>query len=163
MGGLRWLMLVWVLGGAASCAAAPDAGGMISSASPPPAVEPPPPSPPPPPPPATAFWPPRIVEPPRARMDFASLIHDEDYPASALANREQGTARFTLTILVNGRVRDCLITRSTGSSALDHATCAILVRRARFTPARDSTGQPAEGRVTGDLTWRLPDPERSKP
>ncbi len=89
-------------------------------------------------------------------MELASLISDADYPASALANREEGRAGFTLNVLANGRVGGCLITRSTGSSALDHATCAILARRARFTPARDSNGNPAAGTVSGSLVWRLP-------
>lgn len=156
MGAWRWrLMAACWLAGAVSCAAPPKAGGMVSNSSSPPPVEPPPPSAPPPPP-AAAQWPPRIVAPPRARMDLVSLVRDEDYPAPALANREQGTARFTLNVLANGRVGRCVIDRSTGSSALDHATCAILVRRARFTPARDSNGYPAADTFSGSLTWRLP-------
>jgi periplasmic protein TonB len=93
-------------------------------------------------------------------MDLASLIHEEDYPASALANREEGRAAFTLNVLDNGRVGGCVITRSTGSSALDHATCAIMVRRARFTPARDSNGNPAADTVSGSLEWRLPEGDK---
>lgn len=156
MSGSRQLLIpLCLLAVLAACAAKPEPGGMVSHSVSPPPVEPPPPSPPYPPP-APAVPPPRIVEPPRARMDFASLIHAEDYPASALANREEGRAAFTLDVLANGRVGGCRITRSTGSSALDHATCAILVRRARFTPARDSSGNPVAGTASGSLEWRLP-------
>ena len=43
---------------------------------------------------------------------------------------------------------DCSVTSSSGSSALDQATCRILRSRARFTPARDSSGNPTTGSDT---------------
>lgn len=119
----------------------------------------PPPMPPPitvvPPPPAPPPAPPRTVEPARARANLASYVSDSDYPASALRNEEQGTTGFRLTVGPNGRVTDCTITSSSGSSALDQATCRIMRSRARFTPARDNTGQPTSDTVTNRITWRI--------
>lgn len=100
--------------------------------------------------------PPRIVPPQRARANLNSYFSTDDYPAGALRNNEQGTTGFSLTIGTSGRVDACTVTSSSGSSALDQATCRILRSRARYTPARDENGNPAVGRDSGRVTWRLP-------
>ena len=109
--------------------------------------------PPPPPPPAPA----RKVEPARARANLASYVSDSDYPASAARNEEQGTTRFRLAVGADGRVKDCTVTGSSGSSALDSATCRIMRSRARFTPARDSDGNPTGDTVSNAIRWVLPE------
>lgn len=110
-----------------------------------------PPAPPPPAPP-----PPRVVPPQRARANLNSYFSTDDYPAAALRGNEQGTTGFSLTIGPNGRVEACSVTSSSGSSSLDQATCRILRSRARYTPARDESGNPTTGRDSGRVTWRLP-------
>lgn len=111
---------------------------------------PPAPTPPAPPP------PPRVVPPQRARANLNSYFSADDYPAAALRGNDQGTTGFRLTIGPNGRVADCQVTSSSGSAALDQATCRILRSRARYTPARDSSGNPTSGNDSGRVTWRLP-------
>ncbi len=96
-----------------------------------------------------------LVRPALPTMPLPQLIRSADYPAAALANREQGIVRFRLNIGANGRVTGCTITRSSGSRWLDSATCQLMVRRARFTPARGRSGEPREGRFDDSLTWRL--------
>ena len=113
-----------------------------------PPVRPAPPPPPPPP-------PPRTVEPARARANLASYVSNDDYPSSALRNNEEGTTGFRLTVGPNGRVTSCTVTSSSGSSALDNATCRIMRSRARFTPARDSNGQPTTDTVSARIAWRI--------
>ena len=98
----------------------------------------------------------RIIRPPQLRGSMIGLITPADYPASARARREQGRVHFRLTVGPNGRVTGCAVTRSSGSAALDSTTCMIMRRRARFTPAIDSTGQPAVGTYALTFTWRLP-------
>ena len=114
-----------------------------------PYVPPAPPAPPAPPP------PPRTVEPARARANLASYVSNDDYPASALRNEEQGTTGFRLTVGPDGRVSNCVVTSSSGSSALDAATCRIMRSRARFTPARDNTGASTADTVNSRITWRI--------
>jgi protein TonB len=82
-------------------------------------------------------------------------VSDSDYPASAIRNEEQGTTRFRLTVGENGRVTNCEIVGSSGSSALDNATCRIMRSRARFTPARNNLGQPTTDTHVASITWRL--------
>jgi protein TonB len=53
-------------------------------------------------------------------------------------------------------VSGCEIIRSSGHKSLDDATCSILQRRARFTPARAADGQPiASTVVSPPIVWRL--------
>jgi protein TonB len=121
------------------------------TAPPPPYIPPVAPAPPPPPP------PPRKVQSAQsAKGDLRSLFSGDDYPASAQSAGAEGTARATLTISATGQVVGCDITQSTGNRALDSATCSILRRRAKFTPARDSNGNPTTDTVqTPSIVWRL--------
>jgi protein TonB len=113
-----------------------------------PPVAPAPPAPPP---------PPRKVQSAQsAKGDLRTLFSADDYPASAQAAGAEGTAQAELTIGTDGRVVSCNLIRSTGNSALDEATCNILRRRAKFTPARDSNGNPTTDTVTTPpIRWQL--------
>jgi periplasmic protein TonB len=115
----------------------------------PPVVAAPPPPPPPP--------PPRKTQSAQsAKGDLRTLFSPEDYPASAQAAGAEGTAVAELTIGADGRVTGCNLVRSTGNSSLDSATCSILRRRAKFTPARDSNGNPTTDTLTTPpIVWRL--------
>ncbi|MGQ0590978.1 MAG: TonB family protein, partial [Sphingosinicella sp.] len=120
----------------------------------------PPPMPPPitvaPPPPAPPA-PPRTVEPARARANLASYVSNSDYPAAALRNEEQGTTGFRLTIGPDGRVTNCTVTSSSGSSSLDSTTCRLMRARARFTPARNNLGEPTTDTHNGRIRWQITD------
>ena len=108
------------------------------------------PAPPPPPP------PPRKVESARAKGDVRSLFSSDDYPASAQSAGAEGSAQAQLTIGPDGRVVGCSLVRSTGNGALNSATCNILRRRAKFTPARDSSGNATtDTYTTPTIVWRL--------
>jgi protein TonB len=114
-----------------------------------PPVAPAPPAPPPP--------PRKTVSAQSAKGDLRTLFSTDDYPASALAAGAGGSAQAELTIGADGRVTGCNLTRSTGNSALDSATCNILRRRAKFTPARDSNGNPTSDTIrTPTITWVIP-------
>src|SRR5689334_8871639 len=114
----------------------------------PPVVAPPPPMPPPP--------PHKTVSAQSAKGDLRSLFSADDYPAAAQAAEAQGTAQATLTISPSGQVVGCSLIKSTGNGSLDSATCNILRRRAKFTPARDSNGNATTDTVTTPpIVWRL--------
>lgn len=92
----------------------------------------------------------------RSPANLPSLFSDEDYPSSALRNREEGLVGYKLEIGANGRVTNCTITRSSSSAALDAATCRLLRSRARFTPAVDAQGRPTTSEIAESKTWSLP-------
>jgi periplasmic protein TonB len=97
----------------------------------------------------------RQVEARSAVGNLQGLISGDDYPASALEREEEGAVTVSLTIGTNGRVSGCSVTSSSGSRALDQATCRILQGRARFTPARDSNGNPTTDTFTQRIRWQL--------
>ncbi|WP_343060469.1 energy transducer TonB [Sphingomonas rhizophila] len=100
---------------------------------------------------------PRISQAARAKGSLTSLFSTDDYPPAALRSEEQGLTVVSLTIGTDGRVSNCSVTSSSGSTALDNATCSIIRRRARYTPAKDQNGQPITGTDTGRIRWQLPD------
>lgn len=115
---------------------------------PPVIAAPPPPAPPPPPRKTQSAQP--------ARGDVRSSFSADDYPPSAAAAGAEGTAQATLSIGTDGRVTSCNLTRSTGNSALDSATCNILRRRVKFIPAKDSNGNPTtDTYTTPPIKWQL--------
>lgn len=96
------------------------------------------------------------VPPLRPRADLAQLFGEAGYPRAAIARGEQGNVGFRLVVGPNGRVMRCDIIQSSGSRALDEATCRILRGRARFTPARDAAGSPVADVVVSGVNWQLP-------
>ena len=94
----------------------------------------------------------------RAKANLNSLFSTDDYPQSAIRNEERGTTAVRLTVGPDGRVTDCSVTSSSGSSALDSTTCSILRRRARFTPAKDQAGNPiSDSSQSARIRWELPE------
>jgi TonB family protein len=91
---------------------------------------------------------------PRGNPGF--WVSTADYPASALAAQQEGTTSFRLIIGPDGKPTECIITQSSGVAALDGATCSNAQRRARFTPALDSVGNPTIGSYSNRVTWRIP-------
>lgn len=107
--------------------------------------------------PAAASAQPQPAASARAKANLASLFSDEDYPAAAIRNREQGPVAFSLSVGADGRPTACSVTGSSGSAILDSTTCRLLMMRARFEPARDAGGRPTTDTVSGRIVWRLPD------
>lgn len=91
-----------------------------------------------------------------AMANLASYFSDDDYPVDAVRAGQSGTTGFALLVDEQGRVADCMVVATSGQSGLDIQSCAILKRRARFTPAKDTAGKPAKDRVSGRIAWRIP-------
>jgi len=95
---------------------------------------------------------PRAAEP---INPLPSLFAVSDYPAAALTQHVQGITDFRLQIGESGRVTKCDIERSSGSAALDEATCQVIIRRSRFRPATNAAGRPVDSIYTGMIHWML--------
>lgn len=100
--------------------------------------------------------PPRVVQTAKAKGSLISLFTPDDYPSAALRAEDEGTTSVRLTIGTNGRVSDCQVTSSSGSSALDSATCRIIRSRARYEAAKNAEGASVTDTTTARITWRLP-------
>lgn len=122
---------------------------IVTQATPPPVFTPAPvAAPPPPPPPAPA------KPATRATLRSGGPTND-DYPAAAQRNEEEGVVQVTLTINTDGRVEGCTVRKSSGSSTLDAETCKIFQRRARFKVATDTTGAKVSDTVTQSVRWQI--------
>lgn len=111
---------------------------------------------------------PPVVNPPRPEPSFpprgaapsndrALWITNADYPAVALRREDEGLAEYRVIVGSDGRVSACEITASSGSRALDDATCRFISRRAQFDPATDETGAKVVGSYSGTVRWQIPD------
>jgi TonB family protein len=94
----------------------------------------------------------------------ANFVSNDDYPAAALRAGHQGRSAVRLTISAHGIPSACAVTESSGTPLLDTHTCALMMRRGRFTAALDAAGRPTEGSVDLGLRWVLPadDPPPTK-
>ncbi len=90
------------------------------------------------------------------------MTHD-DYPASENRQGHVGSLSFILLVSPAGLPARCTIAVSSGYPVLDKATCDILMRRARFSPAISVTGKATHGYYFGKFRWSLPgeSPEKS--
>lgn len=87
-----------------------------------------------------------------------SWVTTQDYPAEALRANAEGVTEFLLTIGPDGTVSNCEIKSSSGSPLLDATTCQLILRRARFSPARDPFGVAVKGTYFNRVRWTIPRP-----
>lgn len=89
----------------------------------------------------------------RPASDPTTWITNADYPAAARPEKASGDVSFRLEVDQAGMVSGCRVTSSSGSKALDKATCNLLRRRARFIPGMTTDDQPVGGVWEGALRW----------
>lgn len=87
--------------------------------------------------------------------NIVSLFSTNDYPSSAISKGEQGTAGVHFRIGTDGKVSDCRVVETSGSAALDAQTCKIIVRRARYEPARTKAGEPVASIGFQRIRWEM--------
>lgn len=97
------------------------------------------------------------TEPARPRNDPGRWVTQDDYRSSWIRRELEGATGFTLTIDANGRVSDCTVTRSSGHGELDAATCQLVMKRARFDPARGQDGGRTGGSYSSSVRWKITD------
>lgn len=91
----------------------------------------------------------------RPAMHRAGSITADDYPAAALRDRAAGRTLVRFRIDEGGRVAACEVLASSGHPALDSASCSLIRRRYRFTPASVG-GRPVPSVGTDVISWTLP-------
>lgn len=95
--------------------------------------------------------------PARARGNPGEWVTNDDYRSSWIAREMEGTVTFQVAIDARGRVTQCAVTKSSGHSELDAATCANVTRRARFEPARNSQDRAVPSTYSNTVLWQIPD------
>lgn len=92
----------------------------------------------------------------RAAGNLLALFADEDYPAQALVENNTGKVAVRLLVDPSGKVADCSIRETSGSAALDIQTCAVISKRAMFTPAVGLDGKASRDGYDQNVNWRIP-------
>src|SRR3546814_11540156 len=82
-----------------------------------------------------------------------AVAQNADYPLQALREGREGTSHFSVTVGTDGRAKDCVITKSSGSADLDAETCRMMAMRGRWSPAIHDNGAPVESKI-GRATCR---------
>lgn len=82
------------------------------------------------------------------------IITERDYPPSE--HKKEGTTRFELMVGPDGKPVSCSTTVSSGYEILDKTACDAFLKRARFSPAKDASGNPTAGKYKGSVTWKAP-------
>ena len=88
--------------------------------------------------------PPRLI---KGRLKFSDL------PLDLREAGIGGTVSVRYGVDVNGRVSDCIIVASSGSTELDRLTCELIKQRFRFDPSRDHDGRPIQSIIEENHSW----------
>ena len=91
---------------------------------------------------------------PDGQSRWAARIQ-ENYPPRAVRDEVEGRVGVRVTVGTNGRVADCSVTSSSGSSILDDAACSGMRSYARFKPALDAAGNAITGTWTTTIVYDL--------
>ncbi|WP_309662555.1 energy transducer TonB [Sphingomonas sp.] len=78
------------------------------------------------------------------------------YPEGALKRREQGRVGFRMVVEREGWIGSCEVTESSGFSALDSETCAIIVQYVKPHQFLAANGNAVRAIQTGFISWKLP-------
>jgi len=93
---------------------------------------------------------------------FPTPIHPErwittnDYPSAALRARQQTIMHFRVLVDAQGKPTDCIIQSQTLASGFGTTTCANVMAKARFEPARRADGTPAASYYVSSIRYVLP-------
>lgn len=85
-----------------------------------------------------------------------AVAQNADYPLQALREGREGTSHFSVTVGTDGRAKDCVITKSSGSADLDAETCRMMSVRGRWSPAINANGAPVDSKYSGKVNWKIP-------
>lgn len=107
-------------------------------------------------PPAPPPAPPRVSQAAGLKGDPGRYFGADNYPPAAIRAEAQGRVVARLTIGTDGRVTDCTVTSSSGNDDLDSTTCRIARSRVRYTPAKDTDGNPISSTTSLPVRWVLP-------
>lgn len=97
-----------------------------------------------------------LVKLPQPIGSPARWIVPEDYPKPLLQAGKQAIVHFRLLVDANGHTSACEIQRSISDKKFDEVTCAKLMSRAQFDPARDKLGKAAPSYYLNSVRWVIP-------
>lgn len=97
-----------------------------------------------------------VATPVKPLLSPGTWVTDNDYPSNASYKGKAGKLHFILTIDATGKPDGCHVTSTSGYAELDQYTCALLLKRAKFSPALDAAGHAIRATYDGTFGWQLP-------
>jgi hypothetical protein len=94
--------------------------------------------------------------------DPRSVFSPDDMPAYVQLEGINRFVRTRTTVGADGTARDCAVEGGSGDPKLDALTCAIILRRAKFTPPKWIDGSSAYGVIRAPVTWAIGDSPSDK-
>jgi protein TonB len=95
---------------------------------------------------------PIVTEPQAVLRKYFST---DDYPLEAFNKNQSGIVGVLLWVEPDGRVSTCEVIEPIAALILEQATCTILKRRARFTPAKNAAGKAVRAPTSARIKWQL--------
>lgn len=86
--------------------------------------------------------------------DLGRLFSWSNYPTIGGHRARTNSVTARLLIDEKGKVRDCLVTSSSGSTGLDIQTCQVFELRTVYRPALDASGEPVRSALDQTINWR---------
>jgi protein TonB len=84
---------------------------------------------------------------------IAGDIYPSDYPRRLAKAGIGGTVKMRCTVIINGRVSHCVVTRPSGVPELDAITPRLVEQRFVYRPATDRYGRPVPDDIDVEWTW----------
>ena len=84
---------------------------------------------------------------------IAGDIYPSDYPRRLAKAGIGGTVKMRCTVIINGRVSHCVVTRPSGVPELDAITPRLVEQRFVYRPATDRYGRPVSDDIEVEWTW----------
>ena len=90
-----------------------------------------------------------------SRPRTGSTIQRADYPRESIRLGEEGVVIVNVYVTAEGTVGDVQLISSSGHKRLDEASLKMIRERFRYTPARDTNGNPIAAWTQARLSWEL--------
>ena len=78
-----------------------------------------------------------------------------DYPSDALLRGQQARVGVVVIVTPEGKPETCRLAQPSGVETLDLTTCRVVLRQARYDPARDGEGRATYARSRYNFAWTL--------
>jgi TonB family protein len=94
--------------------------------------------------------------------DVRGIFSSDDFPAYMQAAGTTRSVDIRVVVQPDGILKDCEIESSSGDTGLDRYTCGLIMKRARFSPAKWLDGSPAYGVIRVPVVWAAGSPPSRK-
>jgi hypothetical protein len=85
--------------------------------------------------------------------DVRAIFSADDFPAYLQREGTSRTVYTRTTVRPDGTLESCAAEATSGDSKLDAYTCALIVKRAKFLPAKWTDGTPVYGVIRTQVRW----------